>query len=195
MVVACPGSASALAVRAHTIFSKVFYCTNDSSESMSVTDSTIWIDLHRGNILPQAVKLPIGWMVPDLVINLELIYPDGQQLVSMLGTEVAVVELTGNEVRLTRELAGKYTKPSHVDLASLAVAKTRSLVLLTGDKNLRAAAEAEGVEVHGTLWILDRLVETTILTKQAARRALVRIVEDRGRFPREEISRRLKAWE
>ncbi len=32
-------------------------------------------------------------------------------------------------------------------------------LLLTGGKALRKAASQEGVEVHGTLWLLDAMVE------------------------------------
>lgn len=45
------------------------------------------------------------------------------------------------------------------DAVALAIAKAREIRLLTGDRNLRKAAAEEGVEIIGTLVILDRLYQ------------------------------------
>ncbi|MCD8365610.1 MAG: hypothetical protein LUC83_07350 [Clostridiales bacterium] len=51
------------------------------------------------------------------------------------------------EFYLAEEYVARYTKPSLYDCIALAVAKTRGIILLTGDGPLRKAAAAEGVEV------------------------------------------------
>lgn len=119
-----------------------------------VTDTNIWIDLYAGGIIHEAFQLPLRFIAPNVVIA-ELRVPDGQALVS-LGLQQE--ELAGDGVHLVIQLASRYPAPSRVDLFTLALAKARGAVLLTGDRHLRKAAEQEKLSVHGTLWILDELV-------------------------------------
>jgi len=127
-----------------------------------VTDTNIWIDLYAGGIIHEAFQLPLRFIAPNVVIA-ELRVPDGQALVS-LGLQQE--ELAGDGVHLVIQLASRYPAPSRVDLFTLALAKARGAVLLTGDRHLRKAAEQEKLSVHGTLWILDELVRQRIVTPQ-----------------------------
>jgi hypothetical protein len=66
--------------------------------------------------------------------------------------------------------------------------------LIAGDLALRRAAEKEGLRVRGTLWILDELVNYRIFTGERAADALDKMIKNRGRFPPEELTKRLKRW-
>jgi hypothetical protein len=67
-------------------------------------------------------------------------------------------------------------------------------VLLTGDKNLRRAAEKENVDVHGLLWLMDRMVEYHILPPSKAVKSLRLIIDKGSRLPCNEVNRRTKRW-
>lgn len=54
----------------------------------------------------------------------------------------------------------------------MAIAKARGIILLTGDKALRNAAIAEGVQVMGTIGILDKLYDENYITKDEYRECL-----------------------
>ena len=58
--------------------------------------------------------------------------------------------------------------------------------LLTGDRHLRAAAEQEGVPVHGTLWLLDEMVRLAVVSPRLAAQALERMLERGSRLPLDE---------
>ena len=73
---------------------------------------------------------------------------------------------------MSDRLALLYPRPSLRDLTSLVVARDAGVVLLTGDGALRKAAAKEGVEVHGVLWVLDRLVGEAGLSPPEAARSL-----------------------
>jgi len=120
------------------------------SRRIYVTDTNIWIDLDAGEIIQTVLRLPFQFTAPDVVVE-ELKSPRGEDLV-LLGLQK--IELTGDEVCLVSQLASRYSAPSRVDLFSLALAKAREGLLLTGDKALRKAAGKEKVIVHGTLWIM-----------------------------------------
>jgi predicted nucleic acid-binding protein len=55
--------------------------------------------------------------------------------------------------------------------------------LLTGDKDLREAAEAEGVEVRGTLWLVTEMVRSQKISAQVARAAYQRMRDSGRRLP------------
>jgi predicted nucleic acid-binding protein len=56
-----------------------------------------------------------------------------------------------------------------MDHSALALAIQERCPLLTGDKDLRVAAKKEGVEVHGTLWIIEELLNQKIIQQNQAK--------------------------
>jgi predicted nucleic acid-binding protein len=152
-----------------------------------VTDTNIWIDLHRGDIIEKAFELQIELIAPDVVIN-ELHNPGGEQLV---GLGLQKRELSGPQVQMVLDIAERYAQPSRTDLFALILAREMNAVLLTGDSSLRNAAENEGIGVHGTLWLLDQMVEHSIINKKERAVSLRRMVAYGCRFPIEEVKARL----
>jgi predicted nucleic acid-binding protein len=88
----------------------------------------------------------------------------------------------------------RYRRPSQNDLFGLALARAEHTILVTGDAALRRAAETEGVETHGVLWLLDGLVEQGVLSPTAACDALGEIIAAGSRLPAAEVDMRLRAW-
>jgi hypothetical protein len=66
----------------------------------------------------------------------------------------------------------------------MGVARKSGAILLTGDENLRAAAEKEGVEARRILWLLDQLEGKVSKTRLA--QALEMILE-RGLSPESRV--------
>jgi predicted nucleic acid-binding protein len=153
-------------------------------------DTSIWIDLREGGLIATAFRLPFEWLIPDVVFA-ELSEADAQAL-ELHGVQVR--ELPPEQVLEVQRLAALYRRLSAVDLFTLVLAQSLSLILLTGDGPLRKAAEAEGAEVHGVLWLLDQLVESRLLSPQEAVAALIRMVEGGSRLPIDAVEERLMCW-
>lgn len=156
-----------------------------------VTDTNIWIDLRVGGLLDSVFELDVRWLIPDL-IRREL----GQDLAVLLlewGLEERT--LSGDEVEAVVELNAQYVGPSRTDMATLVVARTENGILVTGDSALREAARAEGIEVHGTLWVVDHLVDTGTVRPNEAARALQLMMEGKRRLPHAEMRRRIQKWQ
>lgn len=147
-----------------------------ASRSLCVTDTNVWIDLEAAGLIELAFQLPLEFQAPDVIVA-ELTKPEGKDLVSRGLRER---KLTGPEVLNVAALAARHRRPSRVDLFALALARSGGAILLTGDRHLREAAEQEGVEVHGTLWLIDRMVERSLLEPGEAARRL-RQARERGR--------------
>ena len=157
-----------------------------------VADSTVWISLKYGKLIEAALSLPFQWLVPDVILEEELQDPSGAWLENR---GVGRCELSGSQVETVIQMATRYRRPSRRDLFALVQAKEERAVLLTDDRPLREAASAEGVKVHGTLWLLDQMLAYKVISKPKAAIGLRQMV-DAGRWlPKDEVKRRLRQWE
>ena len=73
-------------------------------------------------------------------------------------------ELSGETMMYATKLTSQYKKPSRNDCFALALAKQEQCPLLTGDRDLRKAAENENITVMGTIWIVTQLVHHQVLS-------------------------------
>jgi len=156
-----------------------------------VADASVLIDLHNGELTIAAFSLPHHWVTPDVIAH-QLQRPSFESLEK---AGLQVIELSPGEVDLVSDLSATYKKPGRQDLFALALAKSRQMTLIAGDKDLRNAAEAEKVPVHGTLWVLDQLVNDRYLPPAVAVSSLSLIVERGARLPQPEITARLRLWQ
>lgn len=60
---------------------------------------------------------------------------------------------------------------------------------------MRRTAEAENVEVRGTLWVVEELIQHQIITVAAARASYERMRANARRLPWEHALRRLEQFE
>jgi len=83
---------------------------------------------------------------------------------------------------------------SVVDLAALLLAKAMGANLVTGDRRLNELAKAQGLPVHGVLWVLDEMVIQHVLTATQAANALREMLEQGARLPNGECQKRFESW-
>lgn len=121
-----------------------------------VSDTCVLIDLERGSLLESALRLPFTFAVPDLLYKRELENHGGDYLLRLGLTSEG---LDGNGVALAREYRRRRRSLSFPDSLALALAKTNSWTLLSGDAELRTMAADERVDCHGVLWLTDRMFE------------------------------------
>jgi len=159
-------------------------------QSVLVTDTNIWIDLENGSILIEVFRLPYQFLIPDLAIQ-ELKRPKWETL-AVLGLEARELA-AGQMVELSR-LRQTYRNLSINDLAAFLLARTLDETLLTGDWHLSELANANGLSVHGVLWLLDELVYFQALMPGQAAAALRRMLAQGARLPDDECEKRLKNW-
>lgn len=141
-----------------------------------ISDANILIDMEEGNLLPQMFQLPYSFSIPDILFYEEL----EQEHEHLLELGLKLDELESELVQYSLELVERYRKPSRNDCFALALAKQQQCPLLTGDKDLRTAAENEAVVVMGTVWLLTQLVIQKIITAVEARNSLT-LMQDAGR--------------
>lgn len=155
--------------------------------ALLISDSNIVIDFEEGGILDALFGLQDRIGVPDILFEDEL----RERHAHLLQLGLVLIELSAPTMARVVELARRYPRPSRLDIAALAAAQQETCPLLTGDRRLRAAAVAEGVEVHGTLWVAERLVTDGVLAVSDLRRAFRRMEACGRRLPWDAVERHL----
>ena len=156
-----------------------------------IQDANILIDLADVDLLEDFFRLDVEAHTTDFVLHelrqrVDQFVADGQLRVkSFDGDELA--ELLGFQTQLSRRL-------SLADSSVLKVAIDQRGLLLTGDETLRKAAQQRNVEVHGSLWVLDRLVAEGVLTALKAARKLKLLMQLNPRLPQAACQQRLADW-
>lgn len=136
------------------------------------------------------LQLKYNAIIPDVILS-ELKNPPGDEL-EALG--YGSLSLTGEDVAEIPILQGKYPKLSAKDAFALKCSIKVSGILVAGDHDLRIAATAENVQVHGVLWILDELLDSNLLGEREAKTALEQILSNKARLPKHECEIRLAKW-
>ncbi|MGH8237518.1 MAG: hypothetical protein ACREXP_10920 [Steroidobacteraceae bacterium] len=77
------------------------------------------------------------------------------------------------------------------DVLALTLAKSLDCPLVTGDRRLRAAAQAEGLHLLGTLTLMEQLSEHSIARVEEIRSAYERMRRAGRRLPWDEVERQL----
>ena len=152
-----------------------------------ISDANILIDIEIGGLVAPMFSLDYRFSVPDVLFYEELDEQHGY-LIDM-GLEVR--ELDERMVARVFDLAGQYKRPGRNDLFALVLAAEENCPLLTGDKDLKAAAESEHVEVRGTLWLVEEMVRAGKISVQIARNAYLRMQVHGRRLPWKQAEDRL----
>lgn len=160
--------------------------------SALVTDTNLWIDLHCGGLVDFVLENVSDLCATDIVLHELRREPSADHLVA---GGVRALGLDGDQVAEVYALVAAQPRLSGQDASALVAARATGSVLVTGDGHLRKVAEGLGVEVHGSLWMLEHLVEEHDLDPEVALAALDAMVSGGSRFPEGEVTalrRRLK---
>ena len=158
------------------------------------SDTNVWIDFMKIDKLDLPFKLQYVYLMENSTISEELLIPEGLNA-RLVKLGLKGTEMSFEEYILAEKFSTKYKRLSKHDCVALAIAKNREIILLTGDLNLRKAAQAEKVKIMGTLKILDELIGGEYIFKDEYDDCLRGLSQFNGgviRLPQEEIDKRLK---
>lgn len=158
--------------------------------STLVLDANILIDIHHGNLTTSLFRMPFSLVTTDLIAS-ELEVPNYEYLAEL---GLRSIELSSDQIEQLLQLSSSYRRLSVMDLSTLILAKEWRVPLLTNDRPLRDMAIEAGIEVHGTLWILDKMVDQNLIFPEDAADALESMIAKGSRFPPSESGKRMKRW-
>lgn len=156
-----------------------------------ISDANILIDIEIGGLVAPMFSLEYQFAVPDVLFYEEL----EERHSYMVEMGLMVKDLDETLVARVSQLAVQYPRPGRNDLFALVLAANEECPLLTGDKDLRTAAETENIEVRGTLWLMRELVTTGKISVHVARGAYQRMQAHGRRLPWELAESELRKME
>lgn len=159
-----------------------------------VQDANILIDLELSGLFRHWFELEYETHVSDLVMAEvpENSHPD---IKANVRSGRITVHATDSE-RLAECLImeSEITGLTFQDASSYFLAAELHAILLTGDKILRNVSTTRHIEVHGTLWIFDQLVESGHLKPLDAADKLGKLLKQGRRLPKKESQKRIVKW-
>ena len=152
-----------------------------------VSDANIFVDMDVAGWTRHMFRLDDTFATPDVLYHDEL----AEHHAELPGLGLQVETLSSAGVAEVARLATIYREPSTNDLFALALAKERSWPLLSGDRRLREAAQAEDMEIHGTLWLVERMIYGEIITVSQAEYGFDAMRNGNRRLPWAEVTEML----
>lgn len=141
-----------------------------------ISDANIFIDLDVCGILAKMFELPYEFAVPDILYMEEL----EEQHSDLPRYGLQIKKLDSRSIEYAISLQTQYSGPSDNDFFAFVLAKQEECALITGDAQLRKVAEAEGVELRGTIWIIEQLVVQGLMNCDSAIEAFD-VMQSKGR--------------
>jgi predicted nucleic acid-binding protein len=155
-----------------------------------VVDASVLIDVCYGCIHREAITSFAEILTPDLVCA----EVKNSEVGDMIKLGLVQQEYTGEELIELQVRAKCFPGLTHKDVAALLLAIDRNAILITGDDRLRTYANENGVEAHGVLWVLDKLVGIQQLDRLSAADALELMLANGSWLPTAECGRRIERW-
>ena len=163
-----------------------------------VNDANILIDLIELQLLPYFFALEFEFYTTSLVFE-ELDKDQQFTLKTYVDSGTLLVhEMTYTQ--LTEINTIQKTKPalSLQDCSAFYQAQIEAGILITSDNALRKFAKAHNQEVHGHLWVFDRMFETEIISGELAifkLNELRQVINRNLGLPQDECRKRIQQWQ
>lgn len=155
-----------------------------------ISDASVLIDIEHGELTSAMFSLPWQFVVPDILFVEELEEKHGHLIQLGLVSRSMHSDLVSEAYKLRHE----YIQTSVNDLLALTLAKHENCWLLTGDKALRKVATTLNVEVHGTLWLVNQMLQQQKITVEVARVSFQCMKKSGSRLPWNKVDKMLEEF-
>lgn len=160
-----------------------------------ITDTNIFFDIIGIGALPEFFSLDYEICTTVFVIN-EILRSDQREEIEVFirAKEINVINFSEEEMGEIYSFKTEKNFKGITDKSVLWKSLQLKCPLLTGDKKLRTEAENQGVEVHGSIWVVVSLVESGLIDKTKGVRLLELLKEVNSGLPSDEIDKLIKAY-
>jgi rRNA maturation endonuclease Nob1 len=165
------------------------------NQIIAVNDASILIDFCDVGLSGKLHQIGLALYTTDFVVA-EIQEPEQRKQVQQLIQDGGLIVFASSPVELEALVRRQASIPalSLADCSVLTLADVHQAILLTGDRVLRREAERRQIETHGSLWILDKMLEVGVLAPTEACTAMMRLIELNPRLPRAACEERRARW-
>jgi predicted nucleic acid-binding protein len=162
--------------------------------AIAVNDANIFIDLLEIDLIDTFFELKLDLHTTNLVLN-ELDYE--QQIIikkQIAKKRLKVKVLNDEELSELKEKEITSSKLSKQDVSVYAYAKELGAIILTSDRRLRIEAKSKDFEVHGILWVFEKMMEEKLIKPKKAIDKLTELMKINTWLPMDECHKRIEKW-
>jgi uncharacterized protein YacL len=159
------------------------------NRQLLISDANILIDMDVGGLLEVMFRLDFAFAVPDILFEEEL--KSRHPRLPDLG--LGILELTAEMIDDATRLIVRYghRRTSRNDLLTLALARQRRGLVLTGDADLRLVCNEQGIDVHGTIWLVEQMLNGRLVDFETVAGAYRDMREGGSRLPWRDVDQQL----
>ena len=155
-------------------------------------DANILFDFVAGDIFDALFLLHFDFHTSDIVAN-EISGSYSQK--QLAGSGLTIFSLDETEVLEIFTLKQDHINLSVQDVSVFFLSRKHHTMILSNDGPLRELAEESRIEYHGTLWLLEEIVQCAILPARDAAAALRSMLRNKRWLPHGECERLIRKWE
>lgn len=158
-----------------------------------ITDVSVLFDLFHINVLPEFFALDVEICMTIFVYNEIVQQEQIQEFETFKRTQkLTVLDLLPEEEEQVLNFKVKRNLKSIPDKTMLWKAIQLKCPLLTCDDKLRREAIDNGIEVHGSIWVVTELAKQKIISSLKAIELLEQLKKINSRLPLDEIDKIIK---
>ena len=159
-----------------------------------INDANVLIDLVELDLVSEFASLPYELHTTDFVLN-EIneeqkikIFPITEaNKLNVILSDIVDLGKINDLLKLARGL-------SFEDCSVWYYSKKMNGILVTGDGKLRKTAQKDGIEVRGSIFILDELLKYELISFSIAIEKIRLLYELNNRLPENELDKRIELW-
>lgn len=155
-------------------------------------DANILFDFAAGDIFDTLFLLPYDFHTSDIVAY-EIAGSYSESQLSSLGLKI--LALSDAETLEIFNMRQGRSGLSVEDISVLFLSRKHNTMILSNDGLVREQADASRIEYHGTLWLLEEMIQNGILRPQESASALRLMLAHKRWLPRPECEALIKKWE
>jgi rRNA-processing protein FCF1 len=158
-----------------------------------ITDTNVFFDLMNIEALPEFFGLDFEICTTDFVVNEILRLEQAEQIQNFIRSkQLTVFSFSSDEIDEVVNLKTKRMLRRIADKSVLWKAFQLKCQLLTGDKSLRSEAEENGLEVHGSIWVVMKILDAELLSTEKGIELYERLKIVNDSLPKEEIEKLIR---
>jgi predicted nucleic acid-binding protein len=157
-----------------------------------ITDTNVLFDLLKIGALPEFFSL--DFEIGTTVFVIEEIKPAEQkEMVDAFirARKLTVYHFSEKEIEEVINFKTGSDLKRLTDKSVIWKCNQLSCPMLTGDRRMREIGEELGIEVHGSIWVIDELYRCDLITSKKAKMLWAQLMITNSRLPKSEIEKRI----
>lgn len=161
-----------------------------------VTDVSVFFDLFEIQVLPEFFALDWEINTTDFVYN-EILQANQKEVFEVFerSKRLKILKFSSEEEAEVLNFKTRLSIRSIADRSILWKALQLEATLLTCDNKLRKEAEGHAIEVRGSIWVIEQLVENGIINSTKGISLLEELKMTNNRLPIQLIDKLIRQWE